>query len=158
VDTYEPERRAAAEASLRLSRRMHEGYRPQVADPDRMYEEIAIDYLRGMMFYGYRTEIPDLLTDVAYPGCRLPHRWLAPEVSTLDLVGTRWTVLTGHEQWTAVAAEAGVAAHRLDGDVFGAVTGLPADGAVLVRPDGFVEWCGPGLEPVGVLREALPRR
>jgi 2-polyprenyl-6-methoxyphenol hydroxylase-like FAD-dependent oxidoreductase len=116
LDTYEPERRAAAEASLRLSRRMHEGYQTQVADPDRMYEEIAVDYLRGMMFHGQ----PDVLTDEVRPGCRFPHRWVAPGVSTLDLLGTRWTRLTGDEEWLRV-------------------TQLSVEGPVSVRPDGFVE-------------------
>lgn len=45
LDTYEPERRAAAEASLRLSRRMYEGYQTRATNPDDMYEEIAADYL-----------------------------------------------------------------------------------------------------------------
>ena len=121
LDTYEPERRAAAEASLRVSRRMHEGFQTRVPDPERMYEEIAVDYLRGMMFYSYSpgdTDDTDVLTDEIRSGRRFPHRWVAPGVSTLDLVGTQGIRLTGREEWLA---------------------GLSVRGPVVVRPDGFVE-------------------
>lgn len=151
LDTYEPERRAAAEVSLALSRRMHEGYRSQADD---LYEQVAIDYLRAMMFYGYQDGYDDVLTDVVRPGCRFPHAWVAPDVSTLDLLGTRWTVMTGHEHWLTAAAEVGIrSAHKLDDGL----PGLGPDGAALVRPDGFVAWCTPNLEPAAVLRDAFAR-
>jgi putative polyketide hydroxylase len=105
LDTYEAERRAAAEASLALSRRMHESYQERSDDP---FERTAVDYLHAMMFYGYSDTEVDVLTDEIRPGHRYPHRWVAPGVSTLDLVGTRWTVLPADK------------------------------GTVLVRPDGFV--------------------
>ncbi|MFI9047018.1 FAD-dependent monooxygenase [Streptomyces sp. NPDC053427] len=52
LGTYEPERRAAAQASLALlSRGLHHGYLSLDGDPNGLYEKIAVDYLRGMMFY-----------------------------------------------------------------------------------------------------------
>lgn len=80
---------------------------------------------------GYRyggAELPsteDVALDLdGSPGSRLPHMWVADGVSTLDLVGSQWCVLT---------ADPGV-----DADV---PVHLVADwpyGTVLVRPDGFV--------------------
>jgi putative polyketide hydroxylase len=110
LDTYESERRAAVEASLAMSRRMHESYQTRSDDP---FERIAVDYLHAMMFYGYSDTEVDVLTDEFRPGHRFPHRWVAPGVSTLDQLGTQWTVFTTEE------------------------------GPVLVRPDGFVASCAP---------------
>ncbi|MEU6309703.1 FAD-dependent monooxygenase [Streptomyces sp. NPDC047014] len=94
------------------------------------------------------------------PGSRLPHHWVVRDeayVSTLDLAAGRWTLLTGPEggAWCAAAAQAagatgiGLAAHRVGGAGAGAEdptgewprrAGIGPDGALLVRPDGFVAW------------------
>jgi len=67
------------------------------------------------------------------PGSRVPHAWV-DGVSTLDLVASRWTLLVGAagEPWLTAAADVGLPAHRV------AVPWLPAEGAMLVRPDGIV--------------------
>ena len=90
-------------------------------------------------------------------GTRIPHVWLksgAREVSTLDLCGPGFTLLAGPDaaDWDQAAERAGretglpVAAHRIgpgtqlvpvDGD-WAEANGLPADGALLVRPDAHV--------------------
>ncbi|QHC23148.1 FAD-dependent monooxygenase [Streptomyces sp. GS7] len=159
LDTYEPERRAAAEASLALSRKMHRGYQSLDGDPNDLYEKVAVDYLRGMMFYGYPA--PDstgaaapehhLLNDPVRPGHRFPHRWVntaetgrdshePDRVSTLDLIGSDWTLFAGSDipRWRATAAALGT---TMDMDLRVHELGT-VDGAVLVRPDGFVAWCG----------------
>ncbi len=149
LDSYEPERLSAVEAALALSQRMHEGYQNQ--NPDQMYEAIAIDYLRGMMFYGYRSGAiiddgpseADVLTDVPRPGYRFPHHWVEPNVSTLDLIGARWSVLSATP---LQVDDPGIRVHEVS-DV------VPPGEAVLVRPDGFVAWHG---QPVG-LHAALHR-
>jgi putative polyketide hydroxylase len=93
------------------------------------------------------------------PGTRLPHAWLRrgdERVSTLDLLGPGFTVLTGDAggPWCAGAAVASetlgvpVAARRIgaDGDVFdldgqwAALTELKPESALLVRPDDVVGW------------------
>ncbi|BBZ70140.1 FAD-binding monooxygenase [Mycobacterium paraseoulense] len=76
----------------------------------------------------------------AQPGTRVPHVWVRDGVSTLDLLGPGFTLLTGDERWCAAAASASVAAHRVEGDEWAAVTGLAPEGAILVRPDDFVGW------------------
>jgi 2-polyprenyl-6-methoxyphenol hydroxylase-like FAD-dependent oxidoreductase len=93
------------------------------------------------------------------PGTRVPHLWLERQgrrISTLDLLDGRFDLLAGpdgtpwHEAAPRAAASAGIdlAAYRVgpDGDVLDLENGwptkmgLPAQGAVLVRPDGFVAW------------------
>lgn len=58
------------------------------------------------------------------PGSRLPHMWVADGVSTLDLVGSKWCVVTADPD-----VKADVPVYFVDG--------WP-HGTVLVRPDGFV--------------------
>jgi hypothetical protein len=93
------------------------------------------------------------------PGSRLPHLWLdhdGKRVSTLDLVQSRFTVLTGvaGDGWVRAADEvaAGIGldlgAYRIApgtelSDPHGEwpqVCGISDGGALLVRPDGYVAW------------------
>ncbi|MGN9788342.1 FAD-dependent monooxygenase [Nonomuraea sp. ZG12] len=102
----------------------------------------------------YRVYVPS-----ARPGHRAPHVWLAgPDgpVSTLDLLGPRFTLMTASPAWARAALPA---AHRTGCDLTaveilpdrGTYTsatwaveyGVGAAGAVLVRPDGHVAWRTP---------------
>jgi 2-polyprenyl-6-methoxyphenol hydroxylase-like FAD-dependent oxidoreductase len=90
------------------------------------------------------------------PGTRVPHAWVVDggrRVSTLDLLGPGFTLLTGDDDsaWSDAAACASKAAGvpitvrrigtTLDADgAWATVTGLAPDGALLVRPDDFVAW------------------
>ena len=93
------------------------------------------------------------------PGTRVPHAWVCrdgKQVSTLDLLGTGFTVLTGPDgaDWAdaadAVSAALGVpiSVCRIgtEGSIvdpdgrWATTTGLAPDGALLVRPDDFVGW------------------
>lgn len=160
LDSYEPERRAAAKASLAVSHDMHRGGRAQ-QDINQLYTQLAADYLRGMMFYRYDsgavlTDVAaevDVLGDQAVPGCRLPHRWLTNggrRLSTLDIVGAQWTLLAGPNGagWLKAGTDGldlqvrQITADMVGGDsaVFTEMAGTEADGALLVRPDGFVAW------------------
>jgi putative polyketide hydroxylase len=95
-----------------------------------------------MMFYGYghgedgAAAGYDVLDGAVRVGHRFPHRFTSDGVSTLDIVPSHWTLFTSADQqrWRAEVAALPVTprVHRL--------TGL--DGAVLVRPDGFVAWHG----------------
>ena len=93
----------------------------------------------------------------ATPGCRAPHIWLGKKesrLSTLDLVGPSFTLLTGAdatlwENEVVAAREAlsvPIACYRIgsagleeDGS-FTKVYELAEDGAVLIRPDGHIAW------------------
>jgi putative polyketide hydroxylase len=94
------------------------------------------------------------------PGTRIPHVWIeqgGQRVSTLDLLGPGFTLLTGDERWCAAAASASVAAHRIRSDEWAAITQLGPEGALLVRPDDFVGWRADELpnDPEAELRQAL---
>ncbi|GAA3583612.1 FAD-dependent oxidoreductase [Amycolatopsis ultiminotia] len=158
LDSYEPERRTAAEASLALSYRMHRGYCSH-EDVNRLYARLAEDYLRGMMCYRYPADgAEDLGGNQAVPGARLPHRWLADGLSTLDLAGTGWALLTGPDGagWQAAGDRLDVR-QLADSSVFTELSGAEADGALLVRPDGFVAWRCDRLpaDPADAVRSAL---
>jgi hypothetical protein len=112
----------------------------------------------------------------ARPGCRAPHVWLERDgerLSTIDLLGTRFVLLTGAhgDAWREAAgrlaspSQPELVAHTIGGgcelaDPAGAwhvAYGVEADGAVLVRPDGYVGWRArtQGAEPASTLRAAL---
>ncbi|MBV8349375.1 MAG: FAD-binding protein, partial [Mycolicibacterium sp.] len=115
------------------------------------------------------------------PGTRVPHAWVRRDgmrVSTLDLLGTGFTVFTGAAgtPWIGAAAAVSgslripIGVHRIgsdtdDGDSdirdidgrWAELTGLPPDGALLVRPDDFVAWRADALpaSPETDLRRVL---
>jgi PAS domain-containing protein len=94
-------------------------------------------------------------------------------LSTLDLLGPGFTLLTGDDgaRWSDAAAATSAALgvpigiRRIgpEGDVvdadgeWGQVTGLAPDGALLVRPDDFVGWRAEELpaDPEAELRHAV---
>jgi hypothetical protein len=90
------------------------------------------------------------------PGTRVPHAWIidnSKQISTLDLLGAGFTLVTGDDDaaWSEAAASASKSigvpislqrigtALDIDGS-WAATTGLAPDGALLVRPDDFVGW------------------
>lgn len=102
----------------------------------------------------------------AQPGTRTPHAWVrhgGERVSTLDLLGPGFTVLTGDERWRAAATSASaildipITMYCIGDDAWAAATGLAPEGALLVRPDDFVGWRADKLpaDPGGELRQAL---
>jgi 2-polyprenyl-6-methoxyphenol hydroxylase-like FAD-dependent oxidoreductase len=117
---------------------------------------------------GYSDYVPS-----ATPGCRAPHLWLGRRdgaLSTIDLIGTGFTVLAARDggAWRAAAAAAAdelgtsIDAYLIGGPGLGdrgdfaATYELEPDGAVLVRPDGHVAWRQPrGPADRGALVAAL---
>jgi putative polyketide hydroxylase len=110
------------------------------------------------------------------PGTRVSHAWVQHDgrrVSTLDLLGRSFTVLTGDDgaPWVEAAAAAATAlgvpivVYQIGpaGDVldpegeWAKATGLVGGGALLVRPDDFVGWRADRLpaDPESELRQAL---
>jgi 2-polyprenyl-6-methoxyphenol hydroxylase-like FAD-dependent oxidoreductase len=111
------------------------------------------------------------------PGTRAPHVWIEVDgrkASTIDLFGRHFVLLVGDagDGWTAAARTlAGRTRLHFDirrigsdgladpgGEVLGAC-GIPATGALLVRPDGFVAWRSKasGADPAcaAILEQAL---
>lgn len=106
------------------------------------------------------------------PGTRMPHTWVEYKrrrASTLDLVGTGFTLLTGDDggAWASAARDArldvavrsiGSDADALDLDgAWADTTGLTAQQALLIRPDAFVAWRSSAVprHPAEELRSAL---
>ncbi|CAM5740927.1 FAD-dependent monooxygenase [Mycolicibacterium aubagnense] len=89
---------------------------------------------------------PALVTELrGQAGTRIPHVWLQRGcVSTLDLVGTGFTLLTadGSDTWATAATETVVVQiiSADDRSAWLAATGLQPSGALLVRPDAFIAW------------------
>lgn len=109
------------------------------------------------------------------PGTRVPHVWLSDDggrhISTLDLIGPGFTLLTAGEceRWidaanaTAADLDVPIAVHSIGDyrvDPVGAwveATGLEPDGALLVRPDDFIAWRADELpaDPETAMRQIL---
>jgi putative polyketide hydroxylase len=101
----------------------------------------------------------DPRTPSARPGSRAPHLVVAhrgSRVSTIDLFSDRWVLVSGPSgnEWSncvrhsSAARALGVAWHGIQpagdfedvADRFSAAYGVETDGAVLIRPDGFIAW------------------
>jgi 2-polyprenyl-6-methoxyphenol hydroxylase-like FAD-dependent oxidoreductase len=81
----------------------------------------------------------------ARPGGRAPHAWLETKgerLSTIDLFGKGFALLTSTkvDGWAAAAQGLGMACHALGDKQWAEAYGVDEDGAVLVRPDGYVGW------------------
>jgi 2-polyprenyl-6-methoxyphenol hydroxylase-like FAD-dependent oxidoreductase len=193
LDTYQDERqpvgRAITEQSLSNSLSMGRlgGHTspPTLARPEYLNEQ-------GLIFgasYASLAIVPDQspapvvanpVTDYipsARPGGRAPHVWLAragQPISTIDLIGNGFTLLTGPDggAWRRAAqqltARTGlpVCTHSIGNGAiedpqlqWTGAYGVSADGAVLVRPDGYVAWRCPARAsaPEEALHGALGR-
>ncbi|MFF2779348.1 FAD-dependent oxidoreductase [Streptomyces sp. NPDC058052] len=124
--------------------------------------------------------VSDGLRLTGEPGSRAPHLWLdraGTRVSTLDLYERSMVLLSSEDGaggWHTAAARVGgelsvpLDAFRIGGGPDAELSpasdtdwaeahGVTADGAVLVRPDGFVAWRSPGAsaDPEAELRKVL---
>lgn len=153
-----------------------------------MTAPMSANYFQILGGYGYKytsqaiiSEVdgdPDALDLNGQPGTRVPHLWVeyqGERRSTIDLAAGNFVLLAGPtgEGWcdAARAAEAhlGIAlkAYRIApaGDLrapeqlWPDKAGIHADGALLVRPDGFVAWRvrEEGKNPRQALEEVLSR-
>ncbi|MEV6973170.1 FAD-dependent monooxygenase [Kitasatospora sp. NPDC093806] len=104
----------------------------------------------------------------AVPGARLPHAWVERDgerLSTHDLLGPGFTLITGPQGTAWAESFSGPFAHR--GVVIGRdvtspdgrcldLLGIGADGALLVRPDGHIAWHSTGgSTPAAALADLL---
>ena len=177
LDTYEQERRPVAlltfeQALARGRARGLGGQRP--SEGDALIEP-------GALIFGYRYRSsaiagdPEDSTPVVpatelhgQAGTRAPHVALlrdGMDLSTLDLYGKDFVLLAGRDAdgWAQAAKGLPLTVYRFGRDLtengapLEAAHGIGADGAVLVRPDGFVAWrsAAAGADPETRLREVM---
>jgi putative polyketide hydroxylase len=121
----------------------------QQTDPIAPDVAIEFGYLSGQ-----KEVHADPRTTRGMPGSRVPHYWLERDgqrVSTIDLTG-RWLLFAASDggAWQTAARQAAgglpMDTWRVGGELrdpageFERSVGIGADGALLVRPDGFVAW------------------
>jgi putative polyketide hydroxylase len=172
LDSHDPERRPYADVVVeqQYTAFVHR-MRPDLAD-DTVAEPIEPV---SALFFGYRHlggatmpspdddgalfENPEQPT--ARPGSRAPHVRLCragADLSTVDLFGRRFVLLTESPAWTAPPE---VEVYRIGVDVadpegrWAKTYGVTAEGAVLVRPDGVVAWHSPGAAAPNAVEQAL---
>ncbi|SEF34067.1 2-polyprenyl-6-methoxyphenol hydroxylase [Amycolatopsis pretoriensis] len=167
LDTYEAERRPVAALALDQALR-------RLADPRLHWEQgpaaAAARAAAGVVnapvvHLGYRYDSAAVLgarpglpstEDVVLdgtPGSRVPHAWLADDLSTLDLVGRRLTLFMGPGEPPAGDFDI----HVVEDEAWLRDTGIADGGAVLVRPDHFIAWRGRPDELAGVVDRVLTR-
>ncbi|MET8005447.1 FAD-dependent monooxygenase [Nonomuraea glycinis] len=168
LDGYEAER--APVARLTLEQAMSQ-MRQRTGEPvPRLGEGTPVDY-DAVVFgyrYGPRSDGPPAWPPGelrAQVGTRAPHIPLerGGRSSTIDLFGHGFVLLTAAERWAEAVRVSGedVRVHRMEAprEDFFERYGMSGDGAVLVRPDGFVSWRaeGPPSRPDGDLTRLLNR-
>ncbi|MGX1368605.1 putative polyketide hydroxylase [Streptomyces canus] len=177
----------SARAAARSAEHSHPGYAPPPGTgggPQRGILNVALGYRypRGAVVGADPATpvVPDRLDLSGEPGSRAPHlavRQQGEHLSTLDLYERSLVLLSGagsgvgwHEAALRLAEEMSLplTSYRLgagphaeltpEGDTdWAAVHGTTPEGAVLVRPDGFVAWRSPGPVPdaQAALRQVL---
>ncbi|MER6797510.1 FAD-dependent monooxygenase, partial [Amycolatopsis mediterranei] len=167
LDSYDAERRplgtAMADQAL-LRNRIRHGH-ASAADRARMVDDIIVTlgyrYSSSPAIAVEDDDAPVLtprLELTGQPGTRAPHVWLRRDgkrVSTVELFFGSYVLLAGpdgekwHDAATVVATETAVPLRSFrigrelvedEGADWAKAYGVAPDGAVLVRPDGFVAW------------------
>jgi putative polyketide hydroxylase len=185
LDTYDAERRPVAQLSIaRATENYVERLRQDRFDLSDAFGRV--NYLDVAMSYRYRSpaislEEPDdgLPTDDTLhpsgkPGTRLAHVLLihdGAEISTHDLIGSSFVLFAGPSgsNWIEVARAimrrlpVPVMAYQIGVDLIDSSrlllvrTGIQPDGALLVRPDGFIAWrsLSRAADPAEALERAI---
>ncbi|WP_214326170.1 FAD-dependent monooxygenase [Nonomuraea sediminis] len=160
LDTYEAERRPVALELADLT------VRSQQARFGPNPEDDPVDPIMCILGQRYRSTamvgadhegvFGETVQQDARPGTRAPHVWLdhdGARIGVHDLFHDAFVLLSASPAWVEAARAAGVRGYQVGQDVLdveGAWPGryrLDGDGAVLVRPDGYVAWRAEGASP-----------
>jgi len=157
LDSYEAERRPIAEMTVEQAYRRYVDRVDQSLPSDGLASELVDTAIELGAVYrssavigagrdGAIVEPPE--EPSARPGTRLPHIWLGEGLSTLDLAGDGFVLLTGQggADWIAAAEGEGLGHHELP-DAVVAALGLDRGAALLLRPDGVIAWRSGGGGP-----------
>ncbi len=174
LETYDSERRPVADRTVgqalaRLQAWFKDPSR-KLPPPEPIVDDTAVifgyRYPIGAFVANGHGESADLFENPrapsGRPGSRAPHvvvTHLGATVSTIDLFGDRWVLVSGPKGriWSELLRQSpaarvlGISWHGIhpDGDLWdvanrwSAAYGVDDDGAVLIRPDGFIAWRRP---------------
>jgi hypothetical protein len=179
LDTYHDERRPIAwlRHQQTFSRPDYAARAGAAFKPDPLLCNDAMELgqlVRSRAVAGAGPALPAAATPAQWlgqPGTRAPHVWLqraGQPLSSLDLFGTDYVLLSANAAWLAAAGDLGLLAVYIGDDLvfppsqpFFDVFGVPPDGATLVRPDGIIGWrslAAPEQGSVDALRAVLMPR
>ena len=172
LDSYDPERRPSGERNVLRSLGRLQGVSALASD-------LGVVYSSGAVVAGAESERPAVIepTAPACVGSRAPHAWVdihGDRRSTLDLFGTKFVLVTGTDGkvWHEAARNVGAAFDiplgvasiggpeiRALSDDWRSAYGIDADGAVLVRPDGYIAWrsAGAAADATATLEQVIAR-
>lgn len=176
LDTYQDERRPIGwlRHQQTFSRPDHAARAGATFQPDPLFADDALEFgqlVRSAAVAGAGPELPAAATPQEWagqPGTRAPHVWIeraGQRISSIDLFGKEYVLLSANARWQAVANKLGLAFVRVGSDVlfpasqpFSEVFGMSLDGAVAVRPDGIIGWrsqAAPDLDATAALAATL---
>ncbi|PRY39904.1 FAD-dependent monooxygenase [Umezawaea tangerina] len=124
---------------------------------DRMATLFGTQYTDGALIPDNRGPAPtDHYAPAGRPGTRIPHAWLDFTTSTVDLAEPGLTLVSGphDERWSTEARHLGLRHVRVQVQSWLDEVALPADGALLLRPDTIIAWHSTSNVP---LADALAR-
>lgn len=158
LDTYDAERRPVGwlRHQQTFSRPDYARWVGPAFVPETLLSDDALEFgplLRSAGITGAGAGLPQAASPQEWagqPGTRAAHVWVernGETISTLDLFGENFVLLSAAPGWRATAASLGVTPVEIGGDVlfprtqtFAATFGILPQGAVLVRPDGIIAW------------------
>ncbi len=185
--SYDIERRPVAEFTTEQAYARYLARLAPITDEEPAIASKEVDHER--IVFGYRYHSPAILAEASdecaawpddprkpagCPGTRAPHIVLEREgeqLSTLDLFGHRFVLLTGSEGdlWQIAAHQAAerlkieLAIYQIGGNAglvdkqqrFLQAYGVTSCGAVLVRPDGYIAWRAREAQAAEVLQQVM---
>ncbi|MEV6897782.1 FAD-dependent monooxygenase [Amycolatopsis sp. NPDC051372] len=150
LDTYHAERHPLGYATAEFSSRVSGHLGTMIASvtsgevpADPVTALFGAQYDEGAFVPDNRGSAPvDHYAPGGRPGTRVPHAWVSPGVSTVDLAGPDFALLTapGDTHWTATARHLGLRTVSVPDPAWLDSVALTPDGALLLRPDAVVAW------------------
>ncbi|MEU4674964.1 FAD-dependent monooxygenase [Amycolatopsis sp. NPDC023774] len=150
LDTYHAERHPVGYATAEFSSRVSGHLGTMIASVtsgevpvDPVTAVFGVQYDEGAFVPDSRGPAPsDHYAPGGRPGTRVPHAWVSPGLSTVDLAGPGFALLTspGETRWTATARHLGLRTVAVPDPTWLDSVALSPDGALLLRPDAVVAW------------------
>lgn len=181
LDTYDAERRPIAwlRHDQTFARPDYKSHANDTESSVHIIDDDAIEFgqlYRSASVIGTNAKLPSALRMEQWagqPGTRAPHLWFTKDgepMTTLDLFGDGWVLLTEDKRWLTHAESIGhhlgvrLECHQigtdsvaLDPEVFRKTFGIGYTGATLIRPDGYIAWrtADMPVDPYNALSEVL---